>query len=147
MQLIAHNIRSLYNIGAFFRSADAFGVEKIWLTGYTATPPREEITKVALGAEEQIPWERCEQVGALIDRLHAEGRRVIAFEVAEGAQPIASFAFHERDVLLFGNEPMGVPLELIAHCDACVVIPMRGRKTSLNVAVAVGVGLYAATSE
>lgn len=145
MQLIAHNIRSLYNVGAFFRSADGFGVEKLWLTGYTATPPREEIRKVALGAEESIPWERVESPEKVIECLRQEGRRVIAFEVRADAIPVSAFAFRDSDVLLFGNEPLGVPDALLARCDACVVIPMQGTKTSLNVAVAVGVGLYAAT--
>lgn len=144
MELIAHNIRSLFNVGAFFRNADAFGVSKMYLSGYTATPPRDEISKVALGAENTITWEKESDIDALMARLQSEGKRIIAFEAEQTFQPISSFQFKESDVLLFGNEPDGLPEDILNKVDAKLYIPMHGNKSSLNVAVASGVALYAA---
>ncbi len=144
MELIAHNIRSLFNVGAFFRNADAFGVSKLYLSGYTATPPRDEISKVALGAENCVIWEKENDVLRLMERLKKEHKRVIAFEAKPSLPSVSSFTFYENDVLMFGNEPDGIPDDVLKYADDVLYIPMFGKKSSLNVAVASGVALYAA---
>ena len=146
MRLIAHNIRSMHNVGAIFRSADAFCVEKLYLTGYTATPPRKEIAKVALGGEDRVPWEFAADPLLLITRLKKEGWKIIALENAAGSKPILSIAQDNqssRVALILGSEVEGIAPEILALCDETVEIPMRGNKRSLNVSVAAGIALFA----
>lgn len=147
MDVIAHNIRSLFNVGAFFRNADAFGVHHLYLTGYTAAPPRPEISKTALGADQDVSWSQEQDVLGLIARLQAEGRQIVAFESEDDFTPVHRATIEPDAVLLFGNEPDGLSQELCAVADLRVRIPMNGNKTSMNVAVANGVALYAATRE
>ncbi|TSC76438.1 MAG: tRNA/rRNA methyltransferase SpoU [Parcubacteria group bacterium Gr01-1014_31] len=144
--LVADNIRSLYNVGALFRNSDAFGVAKLYLCGYTGTPPSKEIAKTALGAETTVPWEHCRQVLPLLRRLRKVGVRIIALERARGS--IALPDFHPRYplALVVGNEVFGVSPAVRRFSDAVVSIPMAGAKESLNVAVAAGVALYALTA-
>ncbi len=144
--LLAHNIRSLWNIGSFFRTADAFGVSHIHLTGYTAAPPRDEITKTALGAEEWIPWSKEEDPLEVIKKRRKEGFEIVALEIAAGSIPLSSFIPTKPVCLIVGHEVTGVPQELLAAADCSVSIPMSGRKESLNVSVAVGVALYHITT-
>ena len=146
MRLIAHDIRSLHNVGAIFRSADAFGVEKIYLTGYTPTPPRKEIAKVALGGEDRVAWEHAPDPLPLVEALKQGGWTVVALENGVRAEPIASVAASVdagKTVLVLGNEVEGIPAALLAACDRIAEIPMPGRKRSLNVSVATGVALFA----
>lgn len=140
--LIAHNIRSLWNIGSFFRTADAFGVSHIHLTGYTAAPPRYEITKTALGAEEWIPWSKDEDPLTVIEDRRKEGYHIVALEIAAGSIPLSEFRSTKPFCLIVGHEVAGVPQELLKASDCSVSIPMHGRKESLNVSVAVGIALY-----
>lgn len=142
MILIAHNIRSLWNIGSFFRTADAFGVSHIHLTGYTAAPPRYEITKTALGAEEWIPWSKDEDPLTVIEDRRKEGHHIVALEIAAGSIPLSEFRSTKPVCLIVGHEVTGVPQELLKASDCSVSIPMHGRKESLNVSVAVGIALY-----
>lgn len=143
MRLIAHDIRSLHNVGSFFRSADAFGVEKIYLTGITGTPPRKEIAKVALGSEHRISWEHREDARGLIKELQAEGWRVYALETGSGSKPLTQFlTCQEKIALLVGNEVEGLSVSLCALCDDVIEIPMPGVKRSLNVSVAAGIALF-----
>lgn len=145
MRLIAHNIRSLHNVGALFRSADAFAVERLYLTGYTPTPPRKEIAKVALGGEDRVPWEPRADVLPLIAELKKEGFSVVALENAPGSADLSAFAETAdpaKVVLVLGSEVEGVPADVLAACDAAVEIPLPGRKRSLNVSVAAGVALF-----
>jgi tRNA G18 (ribose-2'-O)-methylase SpoU len=139
--IIAHNIRSLWNIGSFFRTADALGVSHIHLTGYTAEPPRKEIGKTALGADEWIPWSKDPDPVAVCMRRKSEGYSVVALEIAEGSIPIESFRPAGPVCLIVGHEILGVPNEVLAVSDAIVHIPMKGRKHSLNVSVALGIAL------
>jgi len=141
--VIAHNIRSLHNVGSIFRSADCFGIDKIYLTGYTGQPPRPDIHKVALGAEDVVPWNHHESVSVLIDQLKSEGVQVIALETGEGAVPIGEYVQNGPVALLLGNEVMGVSDDHLKKVDQIVEIPMLGTKSSLNVSVATGVALYA----
>jgi tRNA G18 (ribose-2'-O)-methylase SpoU len=147
--LLAHNIRSLWNIGSFFRCGDAFGVSHIHLTGYTAAPPRMEISKTALGAEEWIPWSKDTDPVKVIERRRKDGFRIVALELKEGSIPLHEFtAAHFNQVakpsicLIVGHEILGVPDELIKLADDTVSIPMAGKKNSLNVSVAAGIALY-----
>lgn len=154
MFLILHNIRSAENAGSLFRTADAFGIEKIFLTGYTPAPvdrfkrPVSKIAKTALGAEQTVPWERAE-IPELVQGLKKEGVRVIALEQDPHAIPISTYVRNlgfGQWALIVGNEVEGVDSETLALCDDIVEIPMQGQKESLNVAVAAGVALYALTS-
>jgi 23S rRNA (guanosine2251-2'-O)-methyltransferase len=147
MKIIVHNIRSLYNVGAFFRNSDAFGVSHIYLSGYTATPPRPEIAKTALGADQTIPWSKHEDVIELIKELKSKGERVIAFESDPSFDKLDSIPPDNDAVLIFGNEPDGLPKDILDNASDRVYIPMAGEKTSLNVSVASGVALYAMSRE
>lgn len=142
MILIAHDIRSLHNVGSIFRNAAAFGVEKIYLTGITGRPPRKEIAKVALGAEKMVPWESGNDL-EIIQLLKAQGKKIVALENHEDAIEIKQLEIPWQDiVLVLGNEVEGVAPHLLALCDQAVIIPME-QKRSLNVSVATGVALYA----
>lgn len=137
----------MFNTGAIFRNSDAFGVDHVYLTGYTATPPRVEISKTALGADNTVDWSHHKDVIELIARLKEEGKRVLAFESRPECSSIDSVDTSGDIVAVFGNEPEGIPQEVIDVCDECVYIPMKGEKTSLNVSVASGVALFALRQE
>ena len=143
--VICHNIRSRENVGAIFRTSDAFGVGKIYLTGYTPTPPHEKISKTALGAENWIPWEKVSSPVRLIKKLKKEGITVIALEKNKKSRDINTFSFKTPQkpiALILGNEVSGVPKKICDIDDYILHIPMRGKKESLNVAVALGIALY-----
>lgn len=140
--MLAHNIRSLWNVGSFFRTADAFKVEKIILTGYTGTPPRREISKTALKAEEWIPWKYNKNPIDEIKILKKDGYRIIALEITKEGIDLAAYKAPEKCCLIVGNEVLGVPKEILDIADDHVFIPMRGKKESLNVGVAAGIASY-----
>ncbi len=142
IRLLAHNIRSLWNVGSFFRTGDAFGVEHVYLTGYTGTPPRKEISKTSLGADEWIPWEHVDDPIALLRTLKDAGWTTIALELTPSAVDILAYDPPEKVCLVLGHEVEGVSQELLAACDVAVQIPMLGKKESLNVAVATGIALH-----
>ncbi|HBK34434.1 MAG: tRNA/rRNA methyltransferase (SpoU) [Candidatus Uhrbacteria bacterium GW2011_GWE2_40_58] len=143
MIMIAHNIRSLHNVGSIFRSADAFGIEKLYLTGFTGTPPRKEIAKVALGSEQRVPWEFFSDIHSLLSLLKSEGKQIVAIETGEQAVSLHSFSTEPHKlVLIVGNEVEGIEKEVLENCDVIVEIPMTGRKRSLNVSVAAGIALF-----
>ena len=146
LYLVADNIRSLYNVGALFRSGDAFGVEKLYLCGYTGTPPSKEIAKTALGAEVSVPWEHCRQVLPLLRRLRQAGVQVIALERVRGSTPLPKFRPRYPLALVVGNEVSGVSPAVRRFADDVVSIPMLGEKESLNVSVAAGIAMYVLTS-
>lgn len=139
--LILDNIRSLNNIGAVFRTADAFLIEKIYLCGITATPPHKDIQKTALGATASVDWEYAEDALTLVKKLRAEGVQVWAVEQAEEAVFLQDFrpASGKRTAMIFGNEVKGVQQEVIDASDGVVEIPQVGTKHSLNIAVTAGV--------
>lgn len=143
LYLVAVNIRSLWNVGALFRNSDAFGVVKLYLTGYTGTPPRDEISKTALGAERTVPWEHHRQTLRLLKRLKAQGVRIVALEQTRRGVPLPMFRPRFPLALVVGNEVAGVSPAICRVADDVVAIPMHGAKESLNVAVAAGVALYA----
>lgn len=139
---MAHNIRSLYNVGALFRTADGAGVSKIYLTGYTGQPPRDQISKTALGAEETVPWEHYVDPLELIDKLKKEGVSIVALESTKDSVLYTDFKPNFPLCLIVGHEVEGVPDELLEKCDDVIHIPMRGVKESLNVTIAFGVAVY-----
>lgn len=140
--LLAHNVRSLWNVGSFFRTGDAFNVEKIFLTGYTGAPPRKEISKTSLGADEWIAWEHAENPLDVLEKLRSEGWSIAALELSPNAVHLLSYDVPDKVCLIVGNELTGVPGELLQPEDTTVEIPMLGKKESLNVAVAAGIALH-----
>jgi 23S rRNA (guanosine2251-2'-O)-methyltransferase len=140
--LIAHNIRSLWNVGSLFRTCDALGVTKLYLTGYTGCPPRKEITKTALGAEEFVQWEHYDEPMDVISDLKKEGWQIVCLELSDKSIVLSEFEPKYPICLILGNEVDGVRDDLLENCDSVVSIPMMGKKESLNVAVAAGIALY-----
>lgn len=142
--VVLDNVRSAQNVGAFFRTGDAFAVERICLCGITAAPPSRDIHKTALGAETTVAWSHCETTAACLDALRAEGYRLLAVEQAEGAVMLDDFRPEPgvKYALVFGNEVFGVGQEAVDRCDAAVEIPQLGTKHSLNVSVSGGVVLW-----
>ena len=142
--VVLDNVRSAQNVGAFFRTGDAFAVERILLCGITATPPSREIHKTALGAELTVPWSHCDSTEACIGRLRAEGYRVYAVEQVEGARMLDAFTPEKgvRYALVFGNEVDGVGQQAVDCCDGAIEIPQIGTKHSINVSVSGGVVLW-----
>lgn len=145
VSVLAHNIRSLHNVGAIFRTCDGAGVSKLYLTGYSGVPPRKEISKTALGAEESVPWEYHPDPLELMKELKNRGVQLLALEINEASQSIFEFEPTYPCCLIIGNEVDGVEPELLELCDAILHIPMRGMKDSLNVSVAFGIGAYGLT--
>jgi 23S rRNA (guanosine2251-2'-O)-methyltransferase len=145
--VLLDNVRSLHNVGAVFRSADAFCVQKLWLCGYTPCPPHRDIRKTALGAEETVTWEHRTEATELIQQLKAEGWRIVAIEQTDESIPLDSFFRKEGEkyLFVFGNEADGVQESIIGQCDVAVEIPQKGTKHSLNISVAAGIVLYEVT--
>lgn len=142
VSVLLENIRSLYNVGSIFRTADACLLEKVYLTGYTGIPPRKEISKTALGAEEVVPWKHYKNPLYLARRLKRVGVRLVALETSENAIPYTDFQPKFPLCLLVGHEVDGLSQELLSLADETIILPMRGRKNSLNVSVAFGIAVY-----
>jgi len=142
LYLIADNIRSLYNVGSMFRTSDAFFIERIYLCGYTGFPPRKEISKTALGAEKEIPWETCPDTLELIKELKKQGVKIATLELTKKAKSLDKIKPSFPLALVVGNEIDGVDPKIIKQADFEIMIPMQGTKESLNVAVATGITLY-----
>lgn len=147
--VIIHDVRSVENVGAMFRTADAAGVKKIYLTGYTPTPldrfgrKRGDLAKSALGAEEFVEWEQKKSLPALIAKLKKEGRQIIAVEQAENSTDYRKIKLKNKNVFIMGNEVTGVPKNILNKCDVIAEIPMYGKKESLNVSVSFGIVIFA----
>lgn len=141
---VLENIRSAYNVGSVFRTADAFLLEGIYLTGYTALPGHKEIKKTALGAEESVNWEHFDNAAAAIEQLKANGFTVYAVEQVTNSLMLQNLQHSTSDKIafIFGNEVSGVEESTIALCDGCIEIPQLGMKHSLNIATAAGVVLW-----
>jgi 23S rRNA (guanosine2251-2'-O)-methyltransferase len=143
LYLMLHNIRSMWNVGSMFRTADAAGIEKMFLSGYTATPPRKEIDKTALGAQESVLWEYHADPLEALSSLKSAGVRICGLEITEGSRPYTTLNPTDFPLcLLVGNEVDGLENELLEQCDEVLEIPQYGTKHSLNVAVAAGVALF-----
>jgi 23S rRNA (guanosine2251-2'-O)-methyltransferase len=141
LTIVLDNIRSLHNVGSAFRTADAFLIEKIILTGITGRPPHREIQKTALGATESVPWEYVESPAVAVSRLKSLGYAIAVVEQTTESISLENF-FVEKDrkyALIFGNEVDGVSEELIGLADLAIEIPQGGSKHSLNVSVCLGI--------
>ncbi|HON17807.1 MAG TPA: RNA methyltransferase [Salinivirgaceae bacterium] len=145
VSIVLDNIRSANNVGSFFRTCDAFRVEKIFLCGITATPPNKEIHKTALGATDSVEWKYYNETLTLVRELKHKGYQCFAIEQAENSTPLDALKpNHLRPpiALIFGNEVDGVDQSVIDNCDGCIEIPQWGTKHSLNVAVSAGIVLW-----
>lgn len=152
MIIVLHDIRSSHNVGSIFRTADAAGCTKIYLCGITPAPvdrfgrKNSEIAKVALGAEEWIPWESVKSATRLIDRLKKQGTTILALEQDETSVAYTKVcippAQWSTTVLILGNEVKGLSKALLKRADTIIEIPMYGKKESLNVAVAFGIVVF-----
>lgn len=146
--LILHDIRSVENVGAMFRTADAAGIDKIYLTGYTPTPldrfgrKRRDLAKSALGAEEFVAWEQKKSISTLLTKLKKEKFQIIAIEQDENSIDYKKLKAKIKNVFIVGTEVTGIPKNILKKCDLIAEIPMRGKKESLNVSVACGIVLF-----
>lgn len=150
MLLLLHNIRSVHNVGSIFRTADAAGVSKIILSGYTPTPldrfgrERKDFIKVSLGAEKTVPWEYIKTLSTALVRLKREKYLLVAIEQDSRSKNIFKWRLPENNqvALILGNETRGITKHTLSKADVILEIPMRGKKESLNVSVAAGVVLF-----
>ena len=142
--VVLDNIRSAHNVGSAFRTADAFGVDRIYLCGICACPPSAEIHKSALGAEQSVAWEHCDDTLAAVESLRAQGYVIVCVEQTEGAVSLEDFVREDgrKYAVVFGNEVDGVQQSVADAADIVLEIPQWGTKHSLNVSVAVGVILW-----
>jgi tRNA G18 (ribose-2'-O)-methylase SpoU len=146
--LILHNIRSVENVGAIFRTADAAGISKIYLIGYTPAPldrfgrKRRDLAKSALGAEESVPWEQKKSIFPLLTTLKREKFRIIGIEQDKKSVDYKKVKSKARNAFIAGPEVEGIPQNILQKCDVIAEIPMRGKKESLNVSVALGIALF-----
>jgi len=150
--LILHNIRSAYNVGSIFRTADGAGIKKIYLTGYSPVPAdgskiyetraQKMLTKTALGAEKNISWEKIENLNDLIKKLKQDKFQIVALEQDNKSIGYKKFKPKFPLALIVGNEVKGIDKRILKKCDKIIEIPMRGKKKSLNVSVAAGIALY-----
>ena len=147
--VLLHNIRSAHNVGSVFRTADAAGVDKIWLTGYTPRPidrhgrAQKQLAKTALGAEQTLSWEALARPADVIARLSRDGYTLTAVEQDPDAVSLQKYRRPEHVCFVFGNEVSGLSRQVRSRCDNTLEIPMRGAKESLNIAVTAGIVLYA----
>lgn len=139
--ILLDNVRSLHNVGSAFRTADAFRIEKIFLTGITGTPPHREIQKSALGATESVVWEYAEHSAEAIKKIKASGYEIIIIEQTTESKPVHTFtpASGEKYCLVFGNEVDGVSDDVLTLGDVALEIPQTGTKHSLNISVCLGI--------
>lgn len=142
--VVLDNVRSLYNVGSVFRTADAYRVERVVLCGITATPPDAEIHKTALGAEFTVDWVHYKDTTEAVRCLKAEGYHVYAVEQTEGSVMLGDFHAEEggRYAVILGNEVKGVRQEAIDLCEGCIELPQYGTKHSLNVSVTAGIVMW-----
>lgn len=145
ISIMLHNIRSAYNVGSIFRTADSALVEKIILCGFTPYPPDKEIEKTSLGATQTVPWIYQKDIITAIKNEKDQGKKIIAVELTDSSKPYYSLQKSDYPIcLIFGNEISGIDDYVLDHCDAAIDIPMYGIKHSLNVSVATGIVVYEA---
>ncbi len=140
--IVLDNIRSLNNIGSFFRTADAFAVESIYLCGITACPPHRDIHKTALGATDSVSWEYFENVEDAIHRLRMKQYEIVSVEQTNKSELLQNYEPKQKTALVFGNEVEGISDVVISVCDKAIEIPQIGTKHSLNVSVCGGIVLW-----
>ena len=140
--IVLDNIRSLSNVGAFFRTADAFRIGKLFLCGITACPPHREIHKTALGADETVKWRYFETTEAACQALKAESYKIFAVEQVENSVSLQDFTFEPHTAYILGNEVEGVSEEALPYCDGAIELPQAGTKHSINVSVCAGIVMW-----
>ncbi len=140
--LILDNIRSVHNVGAMFRTADAVRVKKTYLCGITAHPPRTDLEKTALRTIEHVPWEYVSSTKLIVKKLKTEGIFIVALEQTDESKDYNKFKYNKPIAIVVGNEVEGIEDEVLKLCDDAIEIPMHGTANSLNVTTAVGVILY-----
>lgn len=154
--VIAHDIRSTHNVGSLLRTADGLGIKKVYLTGYTPYPVKQNdsrlphiankldtaIHKTALGAEKTVAWEQVDDVFTILSRLREDGYSICALEQTKDAIELPKYVCPDKCALLLGSEVTGVSPELLKLVDKCLVIPMFGKKESFNVVQAAAMALY-----
>jgi len=146
--LVLNNIRSVHNVGSIFRTSDAVGLDKIYLTGHTPTPldrfdrERSDLAKVALGAEKSVPWEFQDNISEVVEDLKKKGFEIVSLEQAENSIDYRSVKLEKDTALVLGSEVEGVSENILNKSDKVIEIPMKGEKESLNVSVAAGVALF-----
>jgi 23S rRNA (guanosine2251-2'-O)-methyltransferase len=142
VSIFLNDVRSMYNVGAFFRTADGAGVARLYLSGITARPPKKQLSKTALGAEERVPWTGVENAHSAIEDLRNHNYEIAAIETSIHAVDLFDWTPNFPVCVLFGHEVDGLPRTLLELCDTHVRIPMLGLKHSLNVASAGAVVMY-----
>lgn len=142
IHVVLDNLRSAFNVGSIFRTADAGAVEHLHLCGTTACPPHAKLAKTALGAFDYVPWTHYPRVNDAIERLRADKVALVAVETAAGAVSYIEFEWPRPVAVVFGNEVTGLPQQILDTCDHVVRIPMRGHKNTINVATAFGIVLF-----
>jgi tRNA G18 (ribose-2'-O)-methylase SpoU len=154
--LIAHNLRSVHNVGSLLRTADGLGLDRVYLTGYTPYPPADgdkrlphlarkidkQMAKTALGAEKSVDWRQADDIEPIILELKAEGYTVAALEQAAGSTKLAEYQAPDKLALVVGREVEGLESEVLMLCDLVLEIPMLGQKESFNVAQAAAMALH-----
>ncbi len=145
VKILLHNIRSMHNVGSVFRSCDAFGISELILTGYTPHPPRAEIAKTALGADQTVPWKFAANFDEIYHDLMSVGYEFIGLEQTNNSSSLIEFKINpDKPVcIILGNEATGIDDELIPYIDRFLEIPQFGEKHSLNVSVTAGIAMYA----
>lgn len=139
LTLILDNIRSAFNVGSIFRSAECFSIEKIYLCGYTATPQNEAVQKTAMGCENLVTWESSPSTLELIKKLKQQNVKIFALETAEKSTPLFSYQLGEPAAFVLGNERFGLSNEILSLADEVLSLPVYGQKNSLNVANTVAI--------
>lgn len=147
--VILDNVRSMYNVGSVFRTADAFRIEALYLCGITSCPPHPEIHKTALGAEDAVDWVYCKNAVEAVKSLQQQGYEVLAIEQVEGSTLLQDFVSGDgkKYAIVLGNEVKGVGQEVVDCCDGCLEIPQFGTKHSLNVSTTAGIVMWELTSK
>jgi len=141
---VLENVRSAYNVGSIFRTADAFLIEAVYICGFTAYPPHKEIKKTALGADETVRWKHFKNINEAIEDIRSLGYKIYAVEQAKDSYKLQAISCEpdEKIAVVFGNEVTGVEQATIEQCDGCIEIPQMGMKHSLNISVAAGIVLW-----
>lgn len=142
--VVLDNIRSMHNVGATFRTADAFLIQKIILCGITPQPPHREIHKAALGATESVDWQYESDINTVITDLKSQGFEVVGIEQTTNSEMITDFTIHKskKYAVILGNEVEGISDEALPHIDSFIEIPQLGTKHSLNVSVCGGIVMW-----
>ena len=147
LRVILHNLRSSFNVGSIFRTSECFGIEKIYLCGYTATPEDIKTLKTSMGTAEIVCWQKSPELNVLIQELKSEGYKIIALETAQKSLPLDDQGLSGPTCFILGNERFGVDYETLSLCDEVRQIPTYGTKNSLNVASSFAIAAYEYTKQ